>query len=83
MLPIQERGRHRGDEKLTAVGILAAVGHAEQARGVVAEGEVFVREGFGVVDGDGAGAVAVEEVAALDHEIFNLGTVSTNRECCD
>lgn len=36
------------------------------------EGEVLVREGFGAVDGCAAGAVAVEEVAALDHETFDL-----------
>ncbi len=36
------------------------------------EGEILVREGFGAVDGCAAGAVAVEEVAALDHEAFDL-----------
>lgn len=36
------------------------------------EGEIFVGEGFGAVDGGAAGAVAVEEVAALDHEAFDL-----------
>ncbi len=36
------------------------------------EVEVFVGEGFGAVDGRATGAVAVEEVAALDHETFDL-----------
>jgi len=38
----------------------------------VAEGEVLVGEGAGAVDAGAAGAVAVQEVAALDHEVFDL-----------
>ena len=36
------------------------------------ECEVFVGEGFGAVDAGAAGAIAVEEVAALDHEVGDL-----------
>lgn len=46
--------------------------HAEQSGRVVFQREVLVREGFGAVDAGAAGAVAVEEVAALDHEVFDL-----------
>lgn len=33
--------------------------------------EILVRERLGAVDGGRAGAVAVEEVAALQHEVFD------------
>ena len=46
--------------------------HTEQAGGVVLQREVLVGEGLGAVDGGAAGAVAVEEVAALDHEVGDL-----------
>lgn len=36
------------------------------------EGEVLIAKGFGTVDGSAAGAVAVEEISALDHELLNL-----------
>ncbi len=36
------------------------------------DGKVLVGEGLGAVDAGGAGAVAVEEVAALAHEVFDL-----------
>lgn len=47
-------------------------GHAEESGGVVFQGEGLVGEGFGAVDAGAAGAVAVEEVATLDHEVFDL-----------
>ena len=34
--------------------------------------EILVCEGLGAVDGSAAGTVAVEEVPALDHEVFDL-----------
>lgn len=46
--------------------------HAQDPGSVVFEGEVLVVKGFGAVDGGAAGAVAVEEIAALAHEIFDL-----------
>ena len=36
------------------------------------EFEVLVGKGFGAVDGGAAGTVAVQKVAALDHEVFDL-----------
>lgn len=48
-------------------------GHAQESSGVVLEVEVLVWEGgFGAVDAGAAGAVAADEVAALDHEVFDL-----------
>ena len=32
MLAVEVRGRHRGDEELTAVGVLAGVRHGEEPR---------------------------------------------------
>lgn len=34
--------------------------------------EILVFEGLGAVDAGAAGAVAEDEVAALDHEVFDL-----------
>lgn len=41
------------------------------------EVEVFVRKRRRAVDTRAAGSVAVEEVAALDHEVFDLVLLST------
>jgi hypothetical protein len=38
----------------------------------MSEREVFVGEGFGAIDCCATGSIAVEEVAALDHEVFYL-----------
>lgn len=59
-------GRARGNE---------TYGHAQKARTVVPEGKVLVGEGARAVDAGAAGAVAVQEVAALDHEVFDLHRV--------
>ena len=45
--------------------------HAEQTRLIVLEIEILVRETLGSVDACAACAVAVEEVSALEHEIFD------------
>ncbi len=46
--------------------------HAQDPGTVMFEGEVLVVKGFGAVDGGAARAVAVEEIAALAHEVFDL-----------
>lgn len=46
--------------------------HAQQAGDVVLERKALVREGAGAVDACGPGAVAVEKVASLDHEVLDL-----------
>lgn len=75
---VQMRGRGTGDEKLASVGVGAGIGHGQQTgRGVfVLEG--FVGERGVVVDACAAGAVGVEKVAALDHEVFDLEHIRTN-----
>lgn len=46
--------------------------HAQQPGGIMLQLEVLVLEGLGSVDTSAAGAVAEDEVAALDHEVFDL-----------
>lgn len=46
--------------------------HTQEARDVVLEVEVFVREGLGAVDTRRARAVAVQKVSALEHELRYL-----------
>ena len=67
MLAIQVRRSSKAEEELAAVGVFAAVGHAEGAGAGVFVDEVFVFE-FGAVDAFAAGAVHLCEVAALGHE---------------
>lgn len=46
--------------------------HAQEPGHVVLDLEILVREGFGAVDGRATGAIAVEEISALNHETFDL-----------
>lgn len=71
MLIIQERSRHRRKKELASIRIGPRVGHGQQSRLVVLEREVLVCEFGRAVDVCGACAVTVEEVAALDHEVFD------------
>lgn len=71
MLGIQKRRRSRRDKELAAVGILAGIGHAQDAGGVVLAGKVLVGEAGAAVDRGAAGAVAVQKVAALDHKVLD------------
>lgn len=62
-----------GHEELGAVGVAASVGHREEAGGDVAAGlagETLILE-LVAVDGAAAGAVALREVAALQHKVRN------------
>jgi hypothetical protein len=38
----------------------------------VLQRKVFIREFLGAVDCPGAGAIAIDEVTTLDHEVFDL-----------
>jgi len=68
MLAIQPARHHGRDEELGAVGVLAGVGHGQQSGLLVLEVEVLVGKLL-AVDGLPAGAVAVREVTALEHEL--------------
>lgn len=67
MYAVEVRGGLEREEELAAVGVRPGVGHGEEARLVVRNAEVFVREGR-AVDALSARAVGVGEVAALSHE---------------
>ena len=58
----------RRDEELRSVGARPRVGHREDAGLGVLQLEVLVGKLL-AVDGAAAGAVAIREVAALDHEV--------------
>ncbi len=60
------KGGERGEEEGKTYS------HAQNTRGIMFKYEVLIGEGFGAVDGGAACAVAVEEIAALDHEVFDL-----------
>jgi hypothetical protein len=76
VLAVQPRRALRGEEKLAAIRVWAGVRHAQQARLIVLQREVLVLELACAVDADRAGAVAVEEIPALDHELGDLGHFS-------
>ncbi len=65
---VQPAGGHECDKKLRPVGIGASVGHRKLPTIlVVSDFEVFIVE-CGAVDAFATSAVAIGEVAALDHE---------------
>src|SRR6478735_7829677 len=68
VLAVQPGGEDGGDEELRPVGVRAGVGHREQTRLVVLQGEVLVGELL-AVDALATGAVAPGEVTALEHEV--------------
>ena len=70
VLAIEPRGLDGAEEELRAVGSGASVGHRKDTRAGVLKLEVLIGE-LGPVDGLAAGARAVSEVAALDHEVGN------------
>ena len=70
VLGVEEVALGASDEELTAVGVLARVGHGQQARPGMLQPEILVGE-IGSVDAHGAGSVAVNEISPLDHKIFD------------
>lgn len=67
---VQPAGGLRRDEELRTVRVLARIGHAQPAGTVVAQLEILVLEAL-AVDGAAAGAVALGEIAALDHKVLD------------
>ena len=57
--------------------------HAEQPSGIMRDGKAFVGERLGSIDGSAPRAVAVQEVAALNHEILDLTNHETRTDIRD
>lgn len=76
MLVVEEVALGAGDEELATVGVLPAVGHGQEAGGVVLEGEVFVGECAAPIYAHYSSAVSLEiqkncGVMALSIILFN------------
>ncbi|RFU24760.1 hypothetical protein B7463_g11574, partial [Scytalidium lignicola] len=71
MLIIQKRRRHSSNKELTPVRIRPSISHAQQPGRIMLQHEILVGELAGAVDGRGARAIAVDEVAALTHEVLD------------
>jgi len=67
MLAIEPTGGHGRDEELRAVGVGASIGHREQIRAVVLQGEVLIVEPV-AKDRLATSAIVLGEVATLEHE---------------
>jgi len=83
MLMVQEWCRSSCDEELASVGVRSRIliipsassqplRHTQEAGSIVTEIEIFICELGGTVDGGTPSTVAIDEIAALDHEPFDL-----------
>merc|ERR1719273_1049919 len=70
VLPVQPLGLGGAEEELASVGVGASVGHGEDSRPGVLQGEVLVRE-LVAEDGLASSSVMVGEVTSLAHESRN------------
>merc|ERR1719188_993448 len=68
MLSVQPSCLYSAEEELRAIGVWAGVGHGEDARARVLQGEVLVRELLSI-DGLAPGPVVVREISTLAHEV--------------
>ena len=67
MLSIKPLGLGSAEEELASIGVGASIGHGENPRPRVLQGEVLIRE-LVTIDGPAASSVVVGEVAALAHK---------------
>jgi hypothetical protein len=70
VLSIEPFGLLRAEEELAAVGVRSRIGHGEDARSSVLEGEVLIGE-FGTIDRLATRSIVVGEVTTLAHELGN------------
>jgi len=70
VLAIEPCCLNSAQEKLGSVGVGTSVGHGENARSGVLQGEVLVRKLL-AIDGFSTSAVVVGEVTSLAHEIVD------------
>jgi len=67
---VQESGGSEGEEELGSVGVLASVGHGDDAAGCVGDDEVLVVEG-GAVNAGAATSLLVENISAVNQHILD------------
>jgi len=72
MFPIKKGGRATSNEELGTVRIFPRVRHTEQPRFIMFQSIILVREVSRPVDTCPAGAVTVQKISALNHEVFDL-----------
>jgi len=65
---VQPRRLFGSDEELGTVCVFTGVGHGQPARAIMLQLEVFVLKPV-AIDTNAAGAVALGEIASLDHEV--------------
>ena len=46
--------------------------HGQQPGAIMFQGEILVVKRLGAIDADAAGTITMQEIPALDHEVFNL-----------
>ena len=70
MLSIKPCSLHCADEKLTAIGVGARIGHRKNTRTGVLEAEILISE-FLAIDGLTTPAIALSEITTLNHDCDN------------
>ena len=72
MLSIKPLGLGSAEEELASIGVGASIGHGENSRSSVLQGEVLILE-LVAVDGLATSSVVVGEVTTLNKKIFLTG----------
>ena len=79
MLSIKPLGLGSAEEELASISVGASIGHGENSRSSVLQGEVLILE-LVAVDGLATSSVVVGEVTTLNNKIFLTGIALVR--CC-